>query len=241
MAHQIDTVDVNGSSMEIFMYEPEGDGPHPGIVLCQHIPVGHAGIEVDDFTLATAQRYADAGFYVAAPFIFHWWPKEETMDVKREEFRDDWTALDLQVAFDHLASQGDVDENRIGIIGHCWGGRVSLLGACHNPNYAACGVFYGGRADVTMGPGTPPVTDLMGNINCPVVGFFGNEDQNPSPELVDKYAQSLSDGDVEHVFHRYDGAGHAFQNFPTPEKYREEQSEDAWSKSIAFMKDKLAA
>ena len=55
--------------------------PHPGIVLCQHIPVGHAGIEVDDFTLATAQRYADAGFYVAAPFIFHWWPKEETMDV----------------------------------------------------------------------------------------------------------------------------------------------------------------
>ena len=157
MAHRVDTVDVNGSSMEIFMYTPDGDGPHPGIVLCQHIPVGHTGIENDEFTLASAQRYADAGFSVAVPFIFHWWPKSEEMQVKRDEFRDDWTTLDLQATFDHLAGQDDVDSNRIGIIGHCWGGRVSFLGACHNPNYKACAVFYGGRADVVLGPGTPKI------------------------------------------------------------------------------------
>ena len=115
MAHTIDKIDVNGSSMEIFMYAPEGDGPHPGIVLCQHIPVGHTGVENDEFTLVTAQRYADAGFYVVVPFIFHWWPKEETMEVKRDEFRDDWTALDLQTSFDHLAGQIDVDEKIEGI------------------------------------------------------------------------------------------------------------------------------
>ena len=81
----------------------------------------------------------------------------------------------------------------------------------------------------------------MGNINCPVFGFFGNEDANPSPELVDKYSKALTDGGVEHTFHRYDGAGHAFQNFPTPEKYCEEQSEDAWGKVITYMKESLAA
>jgi carboxymethylenebutenolidase len=241
MGHRVDTVDVNDSSMEVFMYEPKGDGPHPGIVLCQHIPVGHTGVENDEFTLVAAQRYADAGFAVAVPFIFHWWPKSEEMQLKRDEFRDDWTTLDLQTTFDHLAGQDNVDGKRIAIVGHCWGGRVSLLGACHNPDYAACAVFYGGRADATMGPGTPPVTDLMGNINCPVFGFFGNEDVNPSPELVDKYAQALTEGGVEHTFHRYDGAGHAFQNFPSPEKYREEQSEDAWGKVIAHLKETLAA
>jgi len=241
MAHTIENIDVNGSSMEVFMYAPEGAGPHPGIVLCQHIPVGHTGIENDTFTLVSAQRYADEGFYVAVPFIFHWWPKEAEMDIKREEFRDDWTQLDLQAAFDLLAGKDNVDENRIGIIGHCWGGRVSFVGACHNPNYKACAVFYGGRADVALGPNTPPIIELFGNINCPVVGFFGKEDQNPSPELVEKYSQALTDGGVEHTFHNFDGAGHAFQNFPTPEKYREEQSEDAWGKAIAYMKDKLAA
>ncbi|MBT3765485.1 MAG: dienelactone hydrolase family protein [Rhodospirillaceae bacterium] len=241
MGHRVDTVNVNDSPMEVFMYEPDGDGPHPGIVLCQHIPVGHTGVENDEFTLVAAQRYADAGFSVAVPFIFHWWPKSEEMQVKRDEFRDDWTTLDLRTTFDHLAGQDNVDSKRIAIVGHCWGGRVSLLGACHNPDYAACAVFYGGRADVTMGPGTPPVTDLMGNINCPVFGFFGNEDENPSPELVNKYEKALTDGGVESTFYRYDGAGHAFQNFPSPEKYREEQSEDAWGKVIDHLKETLAA
>jgi dienelactone hydrolase len=44
---------------------------------------------------------------------------------------------------------------------------------------------------------------------------------------------------VEHVFHRYDGAGHAFQSFNNPERYREEASEDAWNKALAFFAEKL--
>ena len=72
MRHQIDTVTVNGAPMEIFMYLPDGDGPYPGIILAQHIPVGHTGIENDEFTMKTAERYAENGFAVAVPFIFRW-------------------------------------------------------------------------------------------------------------------------------------------------------------------------
>ena len=53
--YDIHTVRVQDSPMEIFLYEPEGNGPHPGIVLAQHIPVGHTGIENDAFTLKTAE------------------------------------------------------------------------------------------------------------------------------------------------------------------------------------------
>lgn len=236
---RIETVTVNDSPMEVFLFEPEGEGPHPGIVLAQHIPVGHTGVENDTFTLKSAERFAENGFVVAVPFIFHWWPKEEEMEVKRTEFRDDWTALDLQAAFDLLATQGCVDADRIGIVGHCWGGRVSWLGACHNPKLKACAVFYGGRVKLPMGPSTPPAIELAGNINCPVIGFFGNEDQNPSPEDVDDYSAALTEAGVEHVFHRYDGAGHAFQNFPSEEKYHHVSSEDAWGKVMAYFKEKL--
>ena len=239
MTHRIETIDVQDSPMEVFIFEPEGVGPHPGVVQCLHIPVGHTGIENDEFTLRAAERYAENGYVVAAPFIFHWWPKEAEMQVKSDAFRDDWTTLDLTAAYDLLAGLDNVNGDRIGIVGHCWSGRVSWLGACTNPNYKACAVFYGGRIKLVMGEGNPPAIDLAPNIPCPVIGFFGNDDQNPSPADVDDYSAALEKAGVEHVFHRYDGADHAFQDFTREDRYHPEASEDAWEKVLAFFGEKL--
>ncbi|MGA0805926.1 MAG: hypothetical protein ACO3PV_05340, partial [Pseudohongiellaceae bacterium] len=92
--YDIITTDVLGSPMEVFVFRPQGPGPHPGVRLAQHIPMGHTGLENDPFTLATAQRLADNGYAVAVPFIFHWWPKSGSMDTKKTESRDDWTLED---------------------------------------------------------------------------------------------------------------------------------------------------
>lgn len=240
MTHRIETTEVNGSPMEVFLFEPEGPGPHPGLVLCQHIPVGHTGVENDEFTLKTAERFAENGYLVAAPFIFHWWPKSDEMDVKRDAFRDDWTTLDLDAAYKLLAAKENVDANRIGIAGHCWGGRVAWLGACTNPGYKAAAIFYGGRIKLAMGEGTPPAIELAPNIACPVMGFWGNDDTNPPPEDVDLLEAALQKAGKDFVFHRYDGAGHAFQSFNNEEKFRPEASEDAWNKALAFFAEKLA-
>jgi len=239
MAHRVVTTPVLGNPMDVFLLEPGGAQPRPGIVLCQHIPVGHTGLENDTVTLKIAERYCENGYAVAVPFIFHWWPKSADIELKRAEFRDDWTRLDLDAAFDLLAAQPGVDQDCIGIAGHCWGGRVSWLGACTNPRYKACAVFYGGRVKLVMGEGNPPAIELAGNIRCPVIGFFGDDDTNPTPADVDDYDAALTKAGVEHVFHRYDGAGHAFQSFNNPERYREKASEDAWAKVLAFFAQKL--
>lgn len=235
---KIETVDVAGSPMEVFVYEPAGQGPGPAIVLCQHMP-GHAGVETDEFTKQTAQRYADAGYVVAVPFIFHWWAKSDDREVKRNGFRDDWTVSDLKAAADLLTGLDRVDPARIGIIGHCWGGRVAWLGAATDRRYAACVVFYGGRIRLGLGEGSRPAIDRAGDIGCPLAGFFGNDDQNPSPEDVDTYDAALSSAGVRHEFNRYDGAGHAFQSFNNAERFRPEQSEDAWAKALDFLKREL--
>lgn len=237
--YQVENVDVLGSPMEVFIFDPAGEGPHPGVVLAQHIPVGHTGLENDDFTLKAAERLADEGYCVAVPFIFHWWPKEEDILVKRDESRDDWMVADVKAAFELLMARTDVIADKIGIAGHCWGGRVAWLGACHIPELAACAIFYGGRIKLTMGQGSKPPIELAGDINCPVAGFFGNDDKNPTSEDVDDYSVALTKAKVPHQFHRYDGAGHAFQNFPSPERYRESQSEDAWEKLFGFFKQYL--
>lgn len=229
------STEVLGSSMEVFLYLPDGEGPHPGIVLAQHIPVGHTGLENDEFTLQTARRFAANGFAVAVPFIFHWWPKAADIKLKRDESRDDWMVADVRAAFDLLVNREEVDGRRIGVVGHCWGGRVAWLAACHIPALAACAIFYGGRVKVPMGEGNPAPIELAANIQCPIVGFFGNDDGNPTPDDVDDYASALQAAGVRHEFFHYDGAGHAFQNFPTPERYREAASEDAWEKVLAFL------
>lgn len=225
--------------MEVFLFKPERAGRKPGLLLAQHIPVGHAGLEHDTFTLTTAERFAAAGFVVAVPFIFHRWPKDAPLEQKRAEARDDWMVADMQSAFTRLCAEADVDRQRIGVVGHCWGGRVAWLAACHIPELAACAIFYGGRIKLPMGPGSTAPISLAGSIRCPVIGFFGNDDQNPAPADVDDYGAALSEAGVPHTFHRYDGAGHAFQNFPTPERYREAASEDAWHKVLDFLTTNL--
>lgn len=239
MTHRIDVIPVRGNPMEVFLFAPAGEGPHPGLVLCQHIPVGHAGLEHDTVTLKTAERYCENGYVVAVPFIFHWWAKSADIELKRAAFRDDWTRQDLDAAYALLAAHPGVDAKRIGIAGHCWGGRVAWLGACTNKRYKACAIFYGGRVKLPMGKNSPPAIDLAAAIRCPVIGFFGNEDTNPTPADVDDYDAALTKAGVEHVFHRYDGAGHAFQSFNNPERYRKEASEDAWAKVLAFLGEKL--
>jgi len=237
--YTVKTVDVEGSDMEVFLFMPKGEGPHPGIVLAQHIPIGHTGIENDTFTLTTAQRFADAGFAVAVPFIFHWWPKSETMEKKREESRDDWMVADMTAAYVLLAAQDTVNADKIGCVGHCWGGRVAWLAACYIDQFSALAVFYGGNIKKGLGEGAKPPIELALNIPCSVIGFFGNDDSNPSPADVDDYSAALSEAGIAHEFYQYDGAGHAFQNFPVAERYNESASEDAWGKVMEFLNEKL--
>lgn len=233
--------DVQGSGMEMLLFLPEGKGPFPGIVVAQHIPVAHTGLEKDPFQLKVGERLAQAGFAAVIPYIFHWWAPEEDIAVKREEFRDDRVIEDLAAAYDLLAGSASVDGNRIGIIGHCWGGRVSWLGACSNPGYKAVTILYGGRIKVGMGEGATAPIKLADKINCPVLGIFGNDDQNPSPEDVNDYERALAEAGVHYEFHRYDDAGHGFQDFTNPERYRKEAAEDAWRKVLAFNEKELTS
>jgi carboxymethylenebutenolidase len=238
--YKIITTDVLGSPMEVFIFTPQGEGPFPGILLAQHIPMGHTGLANDPFTLTTAQRFADHGFMVAVPFIFHWWPKSAPIELKREESRDDWTVEDMKAALAVLKSQPGINAARLAMVGHCWGGRIAWLTACHIHEFSALATFYGGNIKRALGAGNVPPLQLTPHITCPVIGFYGNDDGNPSPEDVEAYSEALAEAGVPHEFHQYDGAGHAFQNFPMPERYVESASEDAWEKVLQFLHEKLS-
>ena len=237
--HTKQTVNVLGDAMEMLVFAPPGNGPHPGVVHTQHLPVAHKGLEADPFTLDVGERLANAGYACVIPYMFHWWPPEEDIQRKRDQWRDDWAVADLDVAHEILCAVDGVDKDHIGIMGHCWGGRNAWIGACHNTNYKACGVFYGGRIKLGMGDGAPPPIGLAGNIACDLIEIFGNTDENPSPADVNDLGAALTKAGVAHEFHQYDDAGHGFQDFANPDRFRAEATDDAWEKFFAFFDARL--
>lgn len=75
---------------------------------------------------------------------------------------------------------------------------------------------------------------MTDKINCPIAGFFGNEDKNPSPEMVDRLAAEFDRLGIRYEFNRYDDTGHAFQDYTAP-NYREPATLDAWPKLLNFL------
>jgi carboxymethylenebutenolidase len=82
--------------------------------------------------------------------------------------------------------------------------------------------------------------DLSKHIRCPLLGLFGNDDENPNRDQVNRIEAVLKKLGKSFEFHRYDGAGHAFFNVMRP-AYRAEQALDGWSKVVAFFHKHLAS
>ena len=224
---------VAGEAMEVYVDEPAGDGPHPAMVVAHHRGA------LDAFTKKFVENLAIAGYAAAAPALYHRRPAGEDSMVSLKNLDDAEIVADLTSTIAYLGDLASVRSDDIGIVGHCMGGRVSFLGAASIPSIAACGIFYGGNTMKGWGEGNPPPIELAGNIKCPVIGFFGNDDENPSPEDVARIDKVFTEHGIAHTFYTYDGAGHAFQNFLNEASYREEATNDSQAKLLAFLAEAL--
>lgn len=227
------SADVAGQKMRIVLATPATPGPYRTVLLTHH----RDGI--DEFTRSFAERLADEGFLVAMPDFYHRRPADEDRHVSRKHLNDGEIVADIDAAVAHLRSMPAVRADAIAIAGHCMGGRLAYLGATSNPHLKAAVVFYGGSILVAEGAGRQPPLALSRNIKCPVAGFFGKEDKNPSPADVEAIAAELRRHGIRHEFRFYDGAGHAFQNHTNERAYRKEAAEDAWVRMLAFLRQEL--
>lgn len=81
--------------------------------------------------------------------------------------------------------------------------------------------------------------DYTKDLPCPILGIFGNDDQNPTPEQVDQHEAELKKHNKNYEFHRYDDAGHGFFYYHSP-AYRQQQAVDGWKKVFAFLEKYLS-
>lgn len=231
MASEI-ALKIEDTDVRALFEKPPGAGPHPALVVTYHM----GGL--DEFTHWLVEDLAREGFMAIAPDHYHWLPSMDEIDNRKKYLLDSRLALDLAVARSYLEMQDDFAGPGVGILGHCMGGRTTLLGACTDKRYKAACIWYGGGSFQAQGPGPAP-TEQVDRIAAKVMGFFGNDDKNPSPEDVDKLDAIMTKAGVWHEFHRYDNAGHAFMN-PWGKSYAEKPAKESWPRALAFLRAELA-
>jgi carboxymethylenebutenolidase len=224
------SIDAPGGKMDVILGIPDGAGPFPTIV------VGHHRWGLDKFTQSVVERLNENGFIAGAPSLYHRRPAGEDTAESMKYLDDEEIIGDLRVTTAFLQKQRAAKKDAEGIMGHCMGGRHSFLGATAHP-FKGSVMLYGGGVNQSRNGKPSPLSRASG-IACPILGFFGKDDKNPSPSDMAEIDAQLTQLGKKHEFHAYDGAGHAFQNF-TDERYRPEASEDAWRRYLAFFKEVL--
>ena len=234
-----ETLKVNGAAMRTFVArptDPAAADSAPGVLMIQH-----AG-GVDQFVQGMARRLAAAGFVAAAPELYHRQdpPPDEPLE-RMGLLRDAEIIADGDAVLDYLGADAGGDAGRpSGVVGFCMGGRVAYLLAAASARLQAAVAFYGGNTRVAWGKGKAPF-ERLGEITCPVLGFFGGRDSNPSPEDCDAIDAELTRHGVEHRFHSFAGAGHGYMDFTNATRYHTEAAADSWPLTLEFLSRHLAA
>ena len=231
MPSQWATVHVDGHQMWAYTSIPDSPGPHPGVAVCHH---GY----LDEWVQDIARRVSQAGYAVVCPDLHHRVdPEVNDMGTKVRELRDENAIRDVSAAIELLRRHPQVRGDRMGIMGFCLGGRTSYLLATANPALKAAAAFYPGNTMVAWGDGPSPF-DRTSGIGCPLLGFFGEDDANPTPDDMRKLDAELTRLGKAHEFHSYPGAGHSFQWNGTDD-YRPEAATDSWDKLMAWFQRHL--
>jgi carboxymethylenebutenolidase len=134
---------------------------------------------------------------------------------------------DMQAAFEFLSAQPGVDPARIAVMGFCYGGGVALRFATLNPQIAATINLYGDTIDTVAGFGA------LLETGRPLLGVFGEVDQQIPLAEVDAFSRTLAETGIPHEVTVYPGVGHAFV---TPESIEQPgAAQDAWNDIKAFL------
>jgi len=181
-----------------------------------------------------ADRFAGEGFVALAPDLYHG-QKAKSPDEAGKlmmSMRIDAAERDLAGAIDYLAALPEVISPKVGTIGFCMGGALSLFAASKNPEVGACVVFYGGH---------PNIKPDLPSLRAPVLGIYAGKDGFVTPQVVAELDRQLTALGKRHTFHAYANADHAFFNEERPEVYDAAAAKDAWAKTLAFLRKELHA
>jgi carboxymethylenebutenolidase len=219
MGKTIELTAADGYKLSAYRAEPQGK-PKGALIVAMEI------FGVNSHIRSIADGYAADGYLAIAPALFDrvergydtgYGPadRQKGIDIIQKKINLDDTMKDVAAALQSVASAG-----KVGIVGYCWGGRVSWLSAAKVGGLACAISYYGG--------GIPGLADLQ--PKCPVLFHWGETDQSLPLDQVKAFAAKHS-GDTHYFY----PAGHGF-NCDQRESYDAASAKLARTRSLEFLR-----
>jgi carboxymethylenebutenolidase len=225
-----------GSGISAVRALPKAKGKRPAVIIL------HERYGIDQHTKDLTVKLAQAGFVGFAPDLFHRFTGDRSAVLRGEQrvdLTDEGALEDLNAAVDYLKKLKNVDAARIGIIGVCQTGRQPVLLAAKRNDIAGAVVLYGavgGKEWLGNDLRPTPIEELISQVNCPVLGVFGEADHIISIDDVVRFRNCLEKARKNCHIRIYPGAPHGWLNDTMPGRYRKEAAKDTWNLMMSFLK-----
>jgi carboxymethylenebutenolidase len=218
---EIATTELRGGG---YLATPDGNGPHPGVVVI------HEAYGLNEHIKDVTRRLAAEGYAALAVDLFAGRNRAVCMarymtgmlmgSVNR------YGVDDLKSALTLLAKMPTVDAKRLGAVGFCLGGGFAIAWACTDSRLKAIAPFYGAN---------PRPLSVVSRL-CPVVGSYPEDDFTArAGRALDAALQRYN---IKRDIKVYPGARHSFFN-DTKAAFNSQASSDAWARLLNFFGEQL--
>jgi len=210
-------------TVSCFVVFPEVKGK-AGAVLVIHENKG-----LNDWARAVTDEFAEAGYIAIAPDLLSGAGPEggrtdsfASADAATQAlYKLDAAQVtaDLNAAGDYVTKL-DACDGKLSVAGFCWGGAQSFALATQRKGLKAACVFYG----------TPPKDEALAKIECPVYGFYGENDARITSGVA-ATAETMKKLGKTFEPDTYAGAGHGFMRAgaaPDASEANKKAREEAW-------------
>jgi carboxymethylenebutenolidase len=204
-----------------YLAVPDGGGKKPAIVVI------HEWWGLNDWVKGKADHFAKEG-YVALAVDLYRGKVATDPDTAHQLMRglpDDRALRDMKAAVAYLRARPDVDVTKVGSVGWCMGGGLSLNLAVAEPTLAGAVIYYG---HLMVDPAT------IAGLKVPLLGNFGGQDQGIPAKDVEEFAAAAKKDGKSVDFKIYPDAGHGFASSKDPKVYRPADAKDADARTEAF-------
>ena len=229
----------DGFDLPAYVARPAGDGPFPVVIVVSEI------FGVHDYIKDVCRRLAKAGYAAVAPAFFvrveDPAPLSDMGRIMQIVGAADYEQVmgDIAATLDWTSQQLWARDDKVGITGFCWGGKVVWQAAARFAVIGAGVAWYGRLAPapdatpVQIASGQPWPVDLADDLKAPVLGLYGGQDQGIPQASVDQMRQALTRaGQTHSEIVVYPDAPHGF-HADYRASYVEADAKDGWRRLLA--------
>jgi carboxymethylenebutenolidase len=233
LAQQVDPEDKSIQVSYKKYSSPKGAGVMRGYyarpAVIQHklpaVVVIHENRGLNPYIEDVARRLAVAGFIAFAPDALTplgGYPgnDDEGRVLQRQRDRGEMVE-DFVAAVEFLENHPDCT-GKVGAVGFCFGGGMSMRLAVRLPDLGAAVAFYGRH----------PEAGDAASISAPLMLHHASLDERVNASWPD-FKAALEDANKPYSNHEYEGVDHGFHNDTTP-RYDKDAAELAWQRTVEF-------